>query len=120
MVVCGKIWIVFLLLLIIKLLVAELCFPTGTCACHAHPMGRESCRKALEDTDYKVHFDYFSIDYAEELSALSGGVLEQQAEFAAHCVQKILQLYAKKSPAAAKSAATSQARGDFRSFLSCA
>jgi hypothetical protein len=54
-----------------------------------------------------VHFDYFSIDYAEELSALSGGVLEQQAQFAAHCVLKILQLYAKKQQPSAK--ATAQA-----------
>jgi glycosylphosphatidylinositol deacylase len=54
-----------------------------------------------------VHFDYFSIDYAEELSALSGGVLEQQAQFAAHCVHKILQLYAKKQPSAKATAQAS-------------
>ncbi|CAF4044047.1 unnamed protein product [Rotaria sp. Silwood2] len=37
--------------------------------------------------------DFFSIDFNEELSALFGGVLEQQTEFVAHSIQKILSLY---------------------------
>jgi hypothetical protein len=63
-------------------------------------------RKALDDTDYKVHFDYFAVDFGEELSALYGGVLEQQADFAAACVEKILQLYTGK-----KQAGTSKSSG---------
>ena len=62
------------------------------------------CRKAMDDSDYEVHFDYFSIDFGEELSALYGGVLEQQADFAASCVEKILQLYSTNKKGGGKSA----------------
>jgi glycosylphosphatidylinositol deacylase len=43
--------------------------------------------------DQKKRLDYFSIDFNEELSALFGGVLEQQTEFIAYAIQKILSLY---------------------------
>ena len=58
----------------------------------------------MDDSDYKVHFDYFSIDFGEELSALYGAVLEQQADFAASCVEKILQLYSTNKKGGGKSA----------------
>jgi glycosylphosphatidylinositol deacylase len=43
--------------------------------------------------DKQKQLDYFSIDFNEELSALFGGVLEQQTEFLAYAIQKILSLY---------------------------
>ena len=49
----------------------------------AYRMGDEQ-RKTL---------DYFSIDFNEELSALFGGVLEQQTEFVRHSIETILGLY---------------------------
>ena len=46
--------------------------------------------------DKQKQLDYFSIDFNEELSALFGGVLEQQTEFVAHAIQRILSLYKKE------------------------
>jgi glycosylphosphatidylinositol deacylase len=43
--------------------------------------------------DKNNQLDYFSIDFNEELSALFGGVLEQQTEFVAYAIQTILSLY---------------------------
>ena len=43
--------------------------------------------------DRQKQLDYFSIDFNEELSALFGGVLEQQTEFVAYAIQTILSLY---------------------------
>lgn len=43
--------------------------------------------------DQQKQLDYFSIDFNEELSALFGGVLQQQTEFVAHAIRKILSLY---------------------------
>lgn len=43
--------------------------------------------------DNKNQLDYFSIDFNEELSALFGGVLEQQTEFVAYAIETILSLY---------------------------
>ena len=43
--------------------------------------------------DQQKQLDYFSIDFNEELSALFGGVLEQQTEFVAYAIQQILSLY---------------------------
>ena len=40
--------------------------------------------------------DYFSIDFNEELSALFGGVLEEQTEYVTYAIQKILSLYKTK------------------------
>lgn len=44
----------------------------------------------------KKRLDYFSIDFNEELSALFGGVLDQQTEFVAHSIRTILSLYKSK------------------------
>jgi GPI inositol-deacylase len=41
----------------------------------------------------RKQLDYFSIDFNEELSALFGGVLEQQTDFVIHAIQTILALY---------------------------
>ena len=39
-------------------------------------------RKALEmDKKYRTRFDFFAVDFDEELSALSGSVLKDQHEF---------------------------------------
>jgi glycosylphosphatidylinositol deacylase len=50
-------------------------------------------RKAIEDTKYKVHFDYFAVDFVEEFSALYGGTLEDQAAFVRQSIVDILRLY---------------------------
>jgi GPI inositol-deacylase len=47
-------------------------------------------------TDKNIRLDFFSIDFNEELSALFGGVLDQQTEFVAHSIQTILSLYKTK------------------------
>ena len=52
-------------------------------------------RKAIEDSDYEVHFDYFSVDFNEEFSALYGGSLSKQSEYVAACVDHILSKYKK-------------------------
>lgn len=39
------------------------------------------------------HFNYFSVDYQEELSALYGPFLNQQTEYLSHCITRILQCY---------------------------
>lgn len=46
--------------------------------------------------DNQTPLDYFSIDFNEELSALFGGVLEQQTQFVAHAIKTILSLYRTK------------------------
>ena len=57
-------------------------------------------RKALDDDNYdgkysrSIHFDYFAVDFGEELSAVYGGVLDDQSSFTALAVSKILTLYA--------------------------
>ena len=50
-------------------------------------------RKAIEDFKYKTHFDYFSIDFEEEWSAVYGGTLEQQTMFVCQCLTRIMRLY---------------------------
>jgi glycosylphosphatidylinositol deacylase len=46
--------------------------------------------------DKQRQLDFFSIDFNEELSALFGGVLEQQTEYVAYAIQRILSLYKTK------------------------
>ncbi|UJR36520.1 hypothetical protein I4U23_029241 [Adineta vaga] len=46
--------------------------------------------------DKQKQLDFFSIDFNEELSALFGGVLEQQTQFVAHAIRQILSLYKTK------------------------
>lgn len=78
-------------------------------------------RKALPPSKYGFHFDYFSsnfqtihhafiyfiseiymymyniflfiVDFNEEMSGLFGGVLKKQADFSAHSLKAILNLY---------------------------
>ena len=58
-----------------------------------------SLRKTLDDDDYdgkysnSIHFDYFAVDFGEELSAVYGGVLDDQSSFTALAVKKILHMY---------------------------
>ena len=50
-------------------------------------------RKAIEESEYEVHFDYFSVDFNEEFSALYGGSLSRESDFVAACVDHILSKY---------------------------
>ena len=50
-------------------------------------------RMAIKKTEYKVHFDYFSVDFDEEHSAFYGGALDGQVEFVSAAVTRILALY---------------------------
>ncbi|KAM3961034.1 LOW QUALITY PROTEIN: GPI inositol-deacylase [Aphomia sociella] len=58
----------------------------------ARSLASVALRKAL-DNGYEYHFDFFTIDYNEELSGVYGGVLQQQTDFASACISKILSLY---------------------------
>lgn len=49
-------------------------------------------RKAI-DSRKNFRFDFFTIDFDEEFSALHGGLLERQAAFARLCIKQILALY---------------------------
>eukprot|EP00092_Neocalanus_flemingeri_P010254 GFUD01011050.1.p1 GENE.GFUD01011050.1~~GFUD01011050.1.p1 ORF type:complete len:1057 (+),score=343.38 GFUD01011050.1:48-3218(+) len=55
-------------------------------------------RKAIDDSEFKVHFDYFTVDFGEEYSALYGGVLQDQVKFVSHSIERILQLYRGRKP----------------------
>ena len=63
-------------------------------------MASIALRKALDDDNYdgkysrSIHFDYFAVDFGEELSAVYGGVLDDQSSFTALAVSKVLTLYA--------------------------
>lgn len=50
-------------------------------------------RKSIEESKYKVHFDYFAADFVEEYSALYGGTLNEQAAFVRQSIKTILNLY---------------------------
>jgi hypothetical protein len=36
-------------------------------------------RKSIDETKYKTHFDFFAVDFGEEMSGLYGGVLQDQS-----------------------------------------
>ncbi|XP_067843878.1 GPI inositol-deacylase isoform X2 [Heptranchias perlo] len=55
-------------------------------------LGSVALRKA-ENIHNKFHFDFFSIDFNEELVALYGGSLEKQTKFVHACIKVILRLY---------------------------
>ncbi|XP_059822916.1 GPI inositol-deacylase isoform X2 [Hypanus sabinus] len=55
-------------------------------------LGSVALRKA-EDIHNKFHFDFYSIDFNEELVALYGGSLEKQTKFVHACIKVILKLY---------------------------
>lgn len=64
----------------------------------ACPVNNTQCVLHIIVFQYKLHFDYFTVDFNEEFSAIHGGSLEDQTQFVAHCVERILQLY--QSPSA--------------------
>ena len=67
-------------------------------------MASVALRKAFQDdVRFKYHFNYFTIDFNEEYSALYGGNLNDQADFVAECVKKILTLYQVKTKSPPKS-----------------
>ncbi|KAK2161207.1 hypothetical protein LSH36_120g15020 [Paralvinella palmiformis] len=55
-------------------------------------LGSVALKKA-EDGKTDVHFNYFSLDFDEEFSALYGQLLYDEAEFTHECIKKILSLY---------------------------
>ncbi|XP_060033514.1 GPI inositol-deacylase isoform X2 [Erinaceus europaeus] len=55
-------------------------------------VGSIALRKA-ENIDYKYHFDFFSVNFNEELVALYGGSLQKQTKFVHECIKIILKLY---------------------------
>uniref|UniRef100_A0A803Y235 GPI inositol-deacylase n=1 Tax=Meleagris gallopavo TaxID=9103 RepID=A0A803Y235_MELGA len=55
-------------------------------------LGSIALRKA-EDLDFKYHFNFFSVNFNEELVALYGGTLQQQTKFVHECLKVILRLY---------------------------
>ncbi|NXN13731.1 PGAP1 deacylase, partial [Indicator maculatus] len=55
-------------------------------------LGSIALRKA-EDIDFKYHFDFFSVNFNEELVALYGGSLQRQTKFVHECIKVILKLY---------------------------
>ena len=55
-------------------------------------LGSIALRKA-EDVDFKYHFNFFSVNFNEELVALYGGSLQQQTKFVHECIKVILKLY---------------------------
>lgn len=59
-------------------------------------LGSIALRKA-EDLDFKYHFNFFSVNFNEELVALYGGTLQQQTKFVHECLKVILRLYRVRS-----------------------
>ncbi|XP_008210404.2 GPI inositol-deacylase [Nasonia vitripennis] len=51
-----------------------------------------SLRKSLKSRT-PFHFDYFTISFGKDYSALYGGVLKKETEYVAKCIQRILSLY---------------------------
>lgn len=70
----------------------------------ARSLASVALRKSLSQ-GYEYHFDYFTVNFNEELSGLYGGVLQTQTQFAAASISKILSLY--KSNRYTKSVPTS-------------
>ncbi|XP_036227965.2 GPI inositol-deacylase [Bactrocera oleae] len=56
-------------------------------------------RKSRESAT-RIHLDYFTIDYNEELSALYGDYLERQTLYLKTCIKIVLKLYTKTEQAA--------------------
>lgn len=59
-------------------------------------LGSIALRKA-EDIDFKYHFNFFSVNFNEELVALYGGSLQRQTRFVHECIKVILKLYKVRS-----------------------
>ncbi|XP_022316575.2 GPI inositol-deacylase-like [Crassostrea virginica] len=58
----------------------------------ARSLASVSLRRAMDKRTY-FFFNYFTVDFNEDLSALYGGVLKDQTEFVHTCIKKILRLY---------------------------
>ncbi|XP_038604971.1 GPI inositol-deacylase [Tachyglossus aculeatus] len=61
-------------------------------------LGSIALRKA-EDIGFRYHFNFFSVNFNEELVALYGGGLRGQTTFVHECIQVILNLYKGRDPA---------------------
>ena len=55
-----------------------------------------SLRKSLKSRT-SFHFDFFSISFGKDYSALYGGVLKEQTSYVAKCIQRIISLYQGKA-----------------------
>ena len=53
--------------------------------------------RMFDASQHANHFDYFTLDFNEELSGVYGGVLRSQIQFARECVEHVLSLYAAES-----------------------
>lgn len=66
----------------------------------SHRQGRSlasiALRRALNSRS-PFHFDFFLVDFNEDLSGVYGGVLDDQTKFAVACIEKIIQLYRRDS-----------------------
>ncbi|KAG7202383.1 hypothetical protein KM043_018700 [Ampulex compressa] len=51
-----------------------------------------SLRKSLKDRT-PFHFDFFTVSFSKDYSALYGGVLMEETMYVAHCIERILKLY---------------------------
>ncbi|XP_061181970.1 GPI inositol-deacylase-like [Saccostrea echinata] len=58
----------------------------------ARSLASVSLRRAMDKRTY-FFFNYFTVDFNEDLTALFGGVLQDQTEFVHTCIKKILRLY---------------------------
>lgn len=58
----------------------------------ARSLASVALRKGVSN-NWSTHLDYFAVDLNEEYSALYGGVLEEQTEFVARSIAKVLDLY---------------------------
>ena len=66
---------------------------------YLHFTVRSLASVSLRKAEYEnFHFNFFTLDLAEDLGALYGPVLEKQAEFARLAIRRILRLYKKNRP----------------------
>ncbi|KAK3089161.1 hypothetical protein FSP39_001388 [Pinctada imbricata] len=63
----------------------------------ARSLGSVAMRRQM-DKRTPFLFNYFTVDFHEELSGLYGGVLKQQTEFVHFCIKRILKLYTDFKP----------------------
>lgn len=58
-------------------------------------LGSVAYRKAI-DSKKGVKLDFFTMDFNEELSALYGGILDEQVKFTKEAIKKVSSLYKRK------------------------
>ncbi|XP_054720836.1 GPI inositol-deacylase-like [Uloborus diversus] len=51
---------------------------------------------SLQTSQSSDHFNFFTIDFNEEISGLYGGTLQEQTEFVAECINHIISIYSSK------------------------